>query len=195
MDGLRRLLRLLPRLLRRRPRRLERIHLFAAEFVCRDAAGAELWRVGGWVRGLPFLNRFLDHGEKLTLRSIFRGESVFGTAFFGRLYNDTPQDADGLLDLTGEPSSNGYQPQPWSRNTSDFGDPLLVGGQHETTGVKKSFSATGAGFGPVTSFVFATTSDNAGFPVAWFSLGEPRTVPGGASLDVQPRGMLRGVTS
>lgn len=158
-------------------------------FVCRNPDGSVAWEE----RDIP--NRLFNAGELLDLRADYRGESVLPVAFFGRLYNDTPADTDALSDLTGEPSSNGYQAIPWSRNTTDWGAAATVSGQGESLGLRKSFSATGAGWGPVTHFVMATTSDNSGSPWAYFTLSQPRTVLGGQSLDVQPRAVSRGVTS
>lgn len=199
-------LRNLPSRLRPRkpePSRLERVHLFTITLACRRPDGSAVWEEPGLLRipagALPagvIYNRFHDEGEKLALRDLFRGESVLPAAFFGRLYNATITDTSTLAAIAGgEPASNGYQAVPWSRNTSDFGSPTLQGTQHESLGVKKSFNATGAGWGPVTYFAFATSSDNAGAVFGYFALQQPRTVPGGTSLDVQPRGMLRGVTS
>lgn len=192
---------LLARLRSRRPEpaRLERVHLFAVRLVCRNPDGSPIWSEPGELlapAGGVLYNRFHDEGEKLALRLLFRGEAAMPALFFGRLWNATITDTTTLAAVAGaEPASNGYQPVPWSRNTSDFGAPTLQGAQHESLGVKKSFNATGAGWGPVTHFGFATTSDNAGVIFGYFALQQARTVPGGASLDVQPRGMMRGVTS
>lgn len=164
-----------------------------AEFTCRNPDGSVAWSEASEFRRLT--NRVANQAEHYRNRTIYRGEAMFGTAFFGRLYNDTPTDTDNLSDLTGEPSSNGYAPTPWSRNTTDFAAPSTVSGQSECVGVRKSFSASGAGWGPVTAFVFATTSDNSGILYGWFMLGQARTVQPGQTLDVAPVGVDRGVTS
>ena len=164
--------------------------LFAFDFGVRDPEGRELYRA------LREPNRFFTQGEGAALRVLARAEGTLGAQFFGRLYNDTPADNDNLSDLTGEPASNGYQAIPWSRNTTDFAAPTIVAGvQQESVGGSKVFSATGNGFGPVTAFVFATTSDNSGIPVAWAMLGGARSFPGGSTLTVTPRMMIRGVTT
>lgn len=178
-----------------------RVHLFALKFTYRDLlTGEVLWEDEGELRPLPGfrLNRLFNEGEKMAGELLFRQQTYgsLGVAFFGRLTATSPSDDSTLAAIAaGEPASNGYQPLPWSRNTSDFGAPTQVGGQYEWAGGKKTFTASGAGYGPVGYFFFATTSDNAGIPVAYAPLSEPRVVTPSGGLDVTPRAFIRGVTT
>lgn len=140
-------------------------------------------------------NRLFNQGELLVVRQVYRNEAVLPVSFFGRLYNDVPTDTDLLADLTGEPSGNGYAALSWTRNTTDFGTAAIVAGAGQSIGLKKTFTGTGAGYGPVTVFVLATSSDGSGVPYSWFTLAQARTITPAAPLDVQPYGIFRGETT
>lgn len=140
-------------------------------------------------------NRLFNEGELIVCQFAYNAVNNFPASFFGRLYNDVPVDGDSLASLTGEPSGNGYAAQSWTRGVSDFAAAAIVGVQAEAVAVQKTFSGTGAGYGPVTAFVLATTSDNSGKAFAWFNLGAPRTITPTAPLLVTPKGIFRGETT
>lgn len=140
-------------------------------------------------------NQLFNEGELIVAQMAYNNVNNFPASFFGRLYNDVPVDTDTLLTLTGEPSGNGYAAQSWARGVVDFAAAATVGGQAEAVAVIKTFTGTGAGYGPVTAFVLATTSDNSGKAFAWFPLETPRTITPAAPLQVRPKGIFRGESS
>lgn len=146
-------------------------------------------------KGYPTLrvrNRLFNEGELLVVKFIFNDVDEFPVSFFGRLFNDTPSDVDTLADLLNEPSGNGYAAQTWARGIADWTAAAIVGGQAESVADQKTFTGTGAGYGPVTAFVMATTSDNTGKAFAWFPLEQSRTITPAAPLLIQPTGIIRG---
>lgn len=131
-------------------------------------------------------NALADEGESLMLDGFFRGQNR-PTAFYVRLFNDTPVETDTLAALTGEPSGNGYAAQTLSVNTTDFPTLELDAGDYQVVSKQVVFTAAGGAIpevGSVTYAVLATTSDNTGKLVAFVELSEARRLPDTAQLKI-----------
>lgn len=128
-------------------------------------------------------NALADEGEYAFLDVFLRAGSA-PAQFYFRLYNDTPVEADGLSDLTGEPSTNGYAAQLVERSNTGWPTLVLDSGDYQATSTEETFSASGGSWGPVTYAVLATTSDNSGKLVAYVALSQSRTLQDGESLKV-----------
>lgn len=138
-------------------------------------------------------NRLFLEGSRLVLRAVYRGESVLPAGFYGRLYSSVPQDSNTLVNLTGEPVGNGYSPQVWNRDTTDWAAVRVsTAGLVMTTGVVKTYTASGGDWGLISSFVLATTPDNTGLPFAYFVLSPSVNILDGQSFFAQPIGIVRG---
>ncbi len=147
------------------------------DFRCYDKDGNLKWEE------LDRPNNLADEGEYMFLDVTLRG----GTApagYFLRLFNDTPVETDTLGSLTGEPSGNGYTAQTVERNTTGWPTLALDTGDYQATSSTETFSATGAGWGPVTYCVLATTTDGTGKLVSYVALSQSRTLAAGESLQV-----------
>lgn len=128
-------------------------------------------------------NNLADEGEKDILDVYFDDVAVRANTY-ARLYNDTPGETDGLSDLTGEASGNGYAAATFARGT-DWGDPTLDSGDMQTTSTTKSFSASGGSWGPVTYAVLATVATGtSGLLLAYVALSSSRTLTDGDSMNV-----------
>lgn len=152
-------------------------HLLRLRFVHRSAAGAVLWE-SGW---LP--NALMNEGEKNILDAYLRGQNV-PTAFFLRLFADTPQETDSLASLTNEPGGLlGYAPIQIER--SAVGWPTLdnSGGDFQAQSKTVTFRATGS-WPSVTHAVLATSSDNSGLLIDSTALSQSRTLRSGQALDI-----------
>ena len=134
-------------------------------------------------------NSLADEGEENVLSTFFQSVSA-PTAFYVRLFNDTPTDTDGLADLTGEPVGNGYAPIVIERSAVGWPTLALDAGDFKITSKKVTFSASGGSIGPVTYGVLATTSDNTGKLILYVALSATRTLQDGESLDVTVTGKL-----
>jgi hypothetical protein len=149
------------------------------ELVAHDAAGHELWRE-------TIHNALADEGEEAFLDVFLRGATAPAT-FYLRLYNDTPAETDGLADLTGEPSGNGYAAEELARSAVGWPTLALDSGDYQATSATVTYTASGGSIGPVTYCVLATTSDNTGLLVSYAALSQSRTLADGESLDVTYR--------
>lgn len=128
-------------------------------------------------------NALADEGEKNILEQYYRAENA-PTQFYARLYNDTPLETDGLADLTGEPSGNGYSAQLIERSSTGWPTLAQDAGDWQLTSKTLTFTASGGSIGPVTYLVIATTSDNTGLHIAFIALSQSRTLADGESLEV-----------
>lgn len=129
-------------------------------------------------------NDLADEGENLMLDAFFRGQNNPSGGFYIRLFNDTPVETDGLADLTGEPSGNGYSAEALAQDTTDFPTLELDSGDWRVVSKTVTFTADGGAIGPVTYGVLATSSDNTGKLVAYVPLSVSRTLADGESLAV-----------
>lgn len=126
-------------------------------------------------------NALADEGEQDILEVYFEGASGPAGFHYG-LVNDTPVETDGLGDLSGEPSTNGYARQAVARNGTDFTGAADAGDWKVTTKTV-TFTADGGVIGPVTYAILATTSDNSGLLVSYVALSAERTLQDGDSLE------------
>jgi hypothetical protein len=130
-------------------------------------------------------NNLADEG-KLDMLDVYFEDQAVRASVFGRLYNDTPVDTDGLADLTGEVSGTGYGALEWTRGT-DWGAPSINGsGNGEVVGVEKTYTAGGS-WSAATHFVLATVgSGTSGLLIAYAALAATRTLVDTDTLDVIP---------
>lgn len=126
-------------------------------------------------------NALADEGEEYVLGVALRGVTMAVNCFL-RLFNDTPIETDGLADLTGEPSTNGYAVQTIENSATGWPTFALDGGDFMLTSSEETFSASGGSWGPVTYAVLATSSDNTGKLIAYVALSQSRTLADGESL-------------
>jgi len=177
-----------PRPRPRRPWAPSLRHQFAVR--CFGPDGRLLWEE-------TLRNRLSNQGQSDVVATIYQAVAWPSATLYGRLYNYSPLQTDTLGTLTNEMSGNGYAAVGWTRGTTDFpGTPAVLStGESEIVGVAKTYGpATGAGIGPFTYFVFATTSDNTGHFISYAPFSAARTILAGASLQVQPRCRIRGVS-
>lgn len=128
-------------------------------------------------------NDLADEGAFLILDDVLRADAG-ATEFYVRLFNDTPVKTDGLSDLTGEPSTNGYAANLIEKNATGWPTLALDSGDYQAISSVETFSASGGSWGPVTYGVLATTSDNSGKLISFAALSQSRTLADGETLDV-----------
>jgi hypothetical protein len=127
-------------------------------------------------------NTLMDEGEGNMLDVYYRG-ATGPTSFFVGLFNDTPGETDSLTDLTGEPTTNGYERQEIEASETGFPTLALDGGDFQAESKTVTFEADGGAWGPVTHAVLATSEDNSGLAVAFVALQATRTLQDGDSLE------------
>lgn len=127
---------------------------------------------------------WFKEGEKNKNEVFFQRKNM-SAIFYIRLFNDTPVKEDTIATLLGEPSGNGYEPQPLNADDIDWPTLAEDSGDWKITGKLVTFSASGSGWGPVTSMVLAT-SGNGGEAVFWSMLSQARTVNAGENLLITP---------
>ncbi len=147
------------------------------DFRCFDKDGNLKWEE------LNRRNSLADEGEYMFLDVTLRNGTA-PSGFFLRLFNDTPAETDTIGSLTGEPSGNGYAAQTVERSTTGWPTLALDSGDYQATSSTETFSATGAGWGPVTYCVVATSTDSSGKLVSYVALSQTRTLAAGESLQV-----------
>jgi hypothetical protein len=147
------------------------------DFRCYDAQGNLKWEE------LDRLNNLADEGEYMFLDVTLRNGSA-PSNYYLRLFNDTPVDTDTIGSLTGEPSGNGYTVQTVERSTTGWPTLALDSGDHQAISSTETFSATGAGWGPVIYCVVTTSTDSSGKLVSYVALSQSRTLASGESLQV-----------
>ena len=147
------------------------------DFRCYDKDGNLRWEE------LDRPNSLADEGEYMFLDVTLRAGTA-PSSYYLRLFNDTPVDTDTIGSLTGEPSGNGYTAQTVARNTTGWPTLALDAGDHQATSATQTFSATGAGWGPVIYCVVTTSTDSSGKLVSYVALSQSRTLAAGESLQV-----------
>lgn len=114
-----------------------------------------------WV-GEPDLivpNRVTDEGLDEFLRMIMRNESEVagGGNFYVGLCNQTPTKADGLTDITSEPTSQGgYARQAITRDAAGFPSLVEVNGHRGIRSAVITFTAASDDFSALVSRAFMT---------------------------------------
>lgn len=99
------------------------------------------------------------------------------TEFYLGLVNDTPVETDQLSDITGEPSTNGYERQLLERN--DVGWPTLAldSGDYMASSKQVTFGATGGAWGPVIYAILVDVkSGTSGVLIAFVALSATKTI-------------------
>ncbi len=164
-----------------------------------DRQGQIIWSQEG--EGLPlqpaslplaFFGRFLglsntayaaviDEGEQSMLDCYLRGQNC-PTTFYIRLFNDTCAETKTLSTLSGEPTTNGYAAQQLTRDTTGWPTLALSSGDYMATSAQKTFTASGGSWGPVTSAVLATTTNNSGKAINCLALSQSRTLADAENL-------------
>lgn len=150
------------------------------DFVHRDKDGKVVWEA----KDCP--NALADEGESDVLDVFFRGTAAQTPASFEiGLFNDTPVETDGVADLTGEPSTNGYARQTLARSAVGFPTLALDSGDYMVTAATKTFSASGGAWGPVTygALISVLPSESKRL-IAFAALSQSRTLADGETLDV-----------
>ena len=134
------------------------------------------------VRAQPWqLNALVNEGEQDLLSVYFLAQAVRTTLYLG-LVNDTIAETDGLTDLLGEPSGNGYARQAVTRDTDWTGG--FDSGDYRVVTAQKTFTASGGAWTAVNELILATTADNTGLLLAHSALSVSRTLQDGDSLNV-----------
>ena len=147
------------------------------DFRCFDANGKLKWKE------LDRPNNLADEGEYMFLDVTLRAGSA-PSNYYLRLFNDTPVETDTIGSLTGEPSGNGYTAQTVARNTTGWPTLALDSGDYMATSATETFTASGAGWGPVIYCCLTSSSDSSGKLVSYVALSQSRTLASGESLQV-----------
>lgn len=142
----------------------------------RNRAGYVKWEKFG------LENAVVNEGEENVLKAYFTAESV-PTEFYLGLANDSILETDGLGDIQGEPSGNGYSRALIERSTVGFPTIELHEGDYRITSKTVTFTASGGDLGPVNVAFLSTTSDNTGKLIAFAGLTLERTILDGDSLE------------
>lgn len=99
------------------------------------------------------------------------------TEFYLALVNDTPTETDQLGDVTGEPSTHGYERQLVERNDTGWPTLALDNGDYMATSKQVTFGATGGSWGPVTYMLLTTVkSGTSGVLIAFVALSSSKTI-------------------
>lgn len=154
-------------------------HLTWMKFVHRDERGQVLWE-SAWEP-----NNLANEGERHILDVFLRG-AAGPSAFFVKLFGDTPVETDSLASLSNEPGGSvGYSPKQINRDATAAGWPTLdnqfSGGDFQAESVQVTFQATGL-WPTVTYAVLATSSHSQGLLLDYTVLRQPRQLRSGQSL-------------
>ena len=129
------------------------------------------------------LNILANEGKQDILNVYFDVQAV-RTNLYGRLWNDTPVETDGMGDLTGEVAGTGYGAVTFARGT-DWSAPTDADpSSTDTTAATKTFTAGGT-WSSATYITLDTTGTAAtGQLIAYSALSATRTLQNGDTLDV-----------
>lgn len=122
-------------------------------------------------------------GENFILSACFDGGTIPSQYFFGLDARPVIATTDTFANLVGEPVANGYLRSAVSSTTGFTIEE--VGGIYRASSQILTFTATGAGYGPVTNLFMTTTSDNSGALIASSYLSNSITFSGGDSLTMR----------
>lgn len=138
-------------------------------------------------------NALIDEGEQQILDVYLRGAAAPAGFYLGLTSMATLGETTTLATLTNEPAGNGYARQAINRDATADGWPTLAldSGDYQATGKTVTFTASGAGFGPVDKAFMATTSDATGKLVSFTALSQSRTLAAGDTLQVTYRVKLQ----
>lgn len=139
-------------------------------------------------------NMLHNEGEKYVLDCCFNNPGTFPPAnyYFG-LDNRNPITAADLIeDIVDEPVGSGYLRATVGSSGQFTVD--VFGGVYRATGQIVTFSATGAGWGPVSSLFLTTKNDDTGILIASAPLSNTITMVGGDAINLRMALALRDVS-
>ena len=123
-----------------------------------------------------------DEAELWVLQVLLTKEDTVPANFYLGLCNDTLVKTDGLSDISGEPSGDGYTRQ--AIPASAVGWTISVDGIYRKgTAAAKTFTADGGDWGTVNTWFVATSSDNSGTLICSGPIDPARVIGDGDSLE------------
>ena len=151
------------------------------QLACYDAKGDLKWKEENRSNALS------QTGEQAILDTFFRSGTA-PTSFYLRLTNTAPAAADPLTTImaTEPPTLYGYVAanQSLAKNSTDWPTLALSSSHYEITSKTITITASGGTIGPVAYAVIASTANNTGYPIAFASLAQSRTLASGDSLQL-----------
>jgi len=134
-------------------------------------------------------NALANVGQQRMLEITFRGGSALAALYMALADATNPcsvtKTDSTATALTGEPSGNGYARVQIEQNSTGWPTSALDSGDWQLTSKVLTFTASGAGWGPVNCAVLTTAvSGTAGDHLMWAALSQARTLAAGESLDV-----------
>lgn len=134
-----------------------------------------------------FLNTFHSGGELFVLSCAFDNDGSLppDNYYLGLDNRDALSEDDVLSDLVGEPTGNGYLRA--AVNSNNYFTIDVINNVYNASSPIVTFSATGAGYGPVSKLFLATTLDNSGILLASAALSESVTFEPSDSLNMRMR--------
>ena len=145
----------------------------------KDRDGKFLWKDGG-------RNHLADEGEYSFLQTYFRGVDV-PNLFYLRLCGENLSESSTLATIAGEPSGSGYAPIALTVGITDFPTLEQISGDWSVVSKQVIWTASGGSIGPFNTAYLATTSDNTGKLICYFSLARERTLSDGATFTLSIR--------
>lgn len=140
-------------------------------------------------------NNLADEGEQAFLDIYLRGATGPTQFYLGLADSSTPCSIAETNTLTtasaGEPSGNSYARQLIERSNTGWPTLALDSGDYMATSSTETFTASGAGWGPVYCVFLGTTSDNTGKHISYAPLSTARTLAAGESLQITYRVKLQ----
>jgi len=145
----------------------------------KDKNGNVLWTEEG-------RNHLADEGEYSFLQTYFQGVDVNST-FYIRLCEGNLTESSTLATVSGEPSGSGYEAKELSVGITDFPTLEQVSGDWSVVTKQVVWTASGGSIGPFDNAYLATTSDNTGKLICYFTLTRERTLSDGATFTLSAR--------
>ena len=131
-------------------------------------------------------NHLADEGEYSFLQTYFQGVDIPST-FYLRLCEGNLTESSTLATVSGEPSGNGYESKSLSVGITDFPTLAQVSGDWTISSKQVVYTASGGSIGPFDTAYLATTSDDTGKLVCYFSLARERTLSDGATFTLSTK--------
>ena len=136
-------------------------------------------------------NNLMNEGERNIFDAYLRGLNV-PTAFWVKLYADTPVETDSLSSLSNEPGGLlGYSPQQITRDATGWPTLGESGGDAEIISRELTFRATSGTWPAVTHAVLATSSDSSGKLVDATALDQTQQLASGEQIILTYRPVLQ----
>lgn len=145
-----------------------------------DSDGSILWSMKN------ILNTFHLDGELFLLSVAFNTAAeieVPSSYYLGLDARDTLSEEDQMVDLTNEPTTNGYARQAVS-SLNGF-DVEINGGNYRAISGVVTFSASGGAWGPITNLFLCTTNTSSGYLISSAKLASSRTLLDGQSITMR----------